>query len=122
MQIDIIKMKKLLAFTIAFILLVSFASADTSATMSMEGLSFIDPKIAEAVNLYACVSGGLVTCLEGKIKGRIQGEVMNSIAEAFPEAMEAINPYNQVQEMMDLGAEITEELRVDEEGQMQMMF
>lgn len=111
-----LKMKKILVSYIIFVLLVGIVSASAFSTIGMQGLSFVSPEIAEVVNLAICVSSPIL-CLEGKIIGQVQGEVFQSIAEASPEAAKSIITYNQIKGYVDLGAEITSELQVDETGE-----
>lgn len=118
-------MKKLIIFLLILVLLVSSISAISFATIGMTGLNFISPETATVVKGILCVTSpaGLIACaeqwVEGKIFGYISGEVLQTIAEASPEAAKAIITYNQVQSYIDTGANILEDLKVNEKGEIE---
>ncbi len=118
-------MKKLIIFLLILVLLVSSISAISFATIGMTGLNFISPETATVVKGILCVTSpaGLIACaeqwVEGKIFGYISGEVLQAIAEASPEAAKAIITYNQVQSYIDTGANILEDLKVNEKGEIE---
>jgi len=112
-------MKKVLVCIFISVFLVSTVSANDFATIGMEGLKFVNPQITQAVNLAICVSN-LATCAEGMITGYIQQAAMDAIAKSVPEVAPVIASSNQVQNLIaNLGAKITRELKVSEEGQIQ---
>jgi len=109
-------MKKII--TISFVLMILLAgsvNAGTLASISMQGLSFVSPETGEIVNGIVCVSNP-ISCAQGKIIGAIQGELLNTLAEASPEAAKAVSTFNQVKGYIDNGAEITDELQVNDQG------
>ncbi len=111
-------MERSIIFVVVFVLLIGFISASPFATIGMQGLSMASSEAAEAISLIICASNPIV-CLEGKIIGAVQGEAMGLLADANPEAYNAVVTYNQIQGYVDLGSEITEELQINEEGQIQ---
>jgi hypothetical protein len=110
------KQIKVLMSVIVLVLLVQGVYAGAFATIGMQGLSMASPEVAELINVGVCVSNPIV-CAEGKIVGQVYGEALQTLAEQSPEAAKAITTYNQVQGYIDQGAEIVEELQVDEGGQ-----
>lgn len=105
-----------------FFLVINSVNASPFATIGMTGLSFVNPAAAAVVSNAMCVLGpaGIVTCaaqyVQGKIIGQITGEVFNQIAQASPEAAQAISTYNQIKGYVDTGANILEELCINEDG------
>jgi len=113
--------RKFIVVPLIFILLIGIsplASADILATIGMQGLSYVSPELSKLVNGIICVQNP-ISCVEGKIKGAVTGALHQQLAEASPEASKALSLYNQVQGYIDEGAEIIEELQVDEQGQIQ---
>jgi hypothetical protein len=106
---------KLVSVMVIFVLLVSPASASAIASIGMQGISFLSPELGEAINLAMCVTS-VVSCVQGKIVGQVYGEALNTLAEISPEAAKVVTTYNQIQGYIDTGAEIVNELQVDETG------
>jgi len=111
-------MKKLVIYFLILVILVSSVYSSVFATISMKGLGFVNPEAAEAVNTVICASNPLM-CAQGKVVGQITGEVFEEIQDANPEAAEAISTYNEIQGYIDTGAEIINELKVDQDGNVQ---
>ncbi len=56
--------------------------------------------------------------ITGEMTGKITGEIMGEIAKQSPEAAKAIQQYQQVKGWVDEGAKITEDLKLDDKGQL----
>lgn len=117
--------RKIFAGLIILTLSISFVSAGIVATIGMQGLNFVNPAAANVVRGVLCVTSpaGLIGCaeqyLEGKIIGAVTGKALQTIAKASPEAYNALVTYNQVKSYLNKGSAILEELRVNEEGQIE---
>jgi hypothetical protein len=85
------------------------------ATIGMQGLSMASPEAGQIISNVVCVSNP-VGCLEGKAIGMVQSEALQTLAEQSPEIAKAVTTYNQVKGYIDTGAEITQDLKVNEEG------
>jgi len=116
-------MKKILLFSFIFVLLlgniqasIGFAESGIIASIGMKGLSMTNPEAAEAINTIICLSNPVV-CAQGKIVGQVYGEAMQELAKVSPEAAKVVAVYNQVQEFVDMDAEIKKELLIDKEGE-----
>jgi len=107
--------KRVVSIFVLVILLAGNVNAGALATIGMQGLSFVSPETGQIVNGIVCVSNPIL-CVQGKIIGAIQGELLNTLAKVSPEAVRVISMYNQVKLYTDAGAEITEELQVNDQG------
>ena len=120
-----IRMKKVFVFVVLGILMLGMVQANIIATISEDGLSFLQPSLQDIVQGVLCVAGpvGALTCVEqyvqGKIIGYISGKIMEEISKASPEVYNAIVTYNQIKGYLDKGASILEELRINTEGEIE---
>ena len=106
---------KITLLFIACILLVTNVYADPFATIGMQGLSFLNPQIASTVNTALCLSNPLL-CLQGKVTGYVTGKALITISQASPQAANAIVTYNRFKGYIDQGAQIIQEIKVNEKG------
>jgi hypothetical protein len=103
---------------------VGFVSADIIATIGMQGLEFVHPGLATTVRSVMCAAGpwGVFGCVsqyvEGKIIGAVSGEVMQTLADVSPDAANAIVTYNQIKGYVDQGANIINNLQINEKGEL----
>lgn len=111
----------LLVFSVLIILFSFNIKASIFATIGMKGLSFASPEAAGVVQnvmkAYQITAdpSGFIT---GEITGQLTGEIMGEIAKQSPEAAQAIQQYQQVKGWIDEGAKITEDLKLDDKGQL----
>lgn len=111
----------LIVFSVLIILFSFSIKASIFATIGMKGLSFASPEAAGVVQnvmkAYQITAdpSGFIT---GEITGKLTGEIMGEIAKQSPEAAQAIQQYNQVKGWIDEGAKISEDLKMDDKGQM----
>jgi len=110
--------KKILTIILIIILSISNVNANPFATIAMTGLKFLNPEVTNVVNGVICVSNPL-TCAQGKVIGQVYGEALQAVAEASPEAANAIVSYNQIKSYVDNGASIVKELEINEEGEIE---
>ncbi|MBS3152304.1 hypothetical protein J4230_02740 [Candidatus Woesearchaeota archaeon] len=119
-------MKKFVICILAVLLFVNYVYAIPFATIATTGLNFLGPGGAElstlvntAVTAAGCFTS-LALCVEGQITGKISGEIygkaLESIAKSSPDAAKAIITYQQVKGYAQQGAEIINELKVDNYG------
>jgi hypothetical protein len=117
-------MRKLIIFVFICILLVGNVYAGAFATIGMKGLSFVNPEVAQVVSKAICVSNPIL-CLKGKVFGIISGKIYENAYEVIAEATnpetaqevaKAFSIYNQIKGYIDTGAEIIEELEIDDGG------
>ena len=106
---------KSLVSIIILVLLIQIVSASALFAIGMQGISKASPEIASAISNVICVSNP-VGCVQGKIVGMVQSEALSALAEENPEMVEAFSTYNQVETYVEAGAEITQDLEVNEEG------
>jgi len=117
--------KNVFVFIFGILLFSGAVSANIIGTIGMQGLSFVNPQLAQVVQGILCVTspGGIAACAvqyaQGKVIGQIKGEIFNKIAQADPEAAKAILTYNQVNGYIEQGAAILKELKVNEEGKIE---
>src|SRR3989344_5875835 len=115
--------KRLISIVVIFIFLISNVNASIYSTIGITGLSFVNPTAATVVSNALCILGpvGVVTCaaqyVKGKIVGQVYGEALQEIAKVSPEAAQSIVTYNQVKGYVDIGANILQELQVNEKGE-----
>lgn len=112
---------KILVLSVLLILFSLNIKASIFATIGVKGLSFASPQAAGVVQnvmkAYQITTdpSGFIT---GEMTGKITGEVMGEIAKQSPEAAKAIQQYQQVKGWVDEGAKITEDLKLDDKGQL----
>ncbi|MDP2908645.1 MAG: hypothetical protein Q8N77_02450, partial [Nanoarchaeota archaeon] len=113
--------KKLITALIAASILIIFFSmsinAEIFSTIGMKGLSFADPNAAKVVQTAVCASNP-AACAAGYVTGQVSGEVMGEVAKQSPEAAKAIQQYNEVNGWVKEGAQIKEDLKLNENGEM----
>jgi len=120
-------MKKLILLVFIFLFLISNVNASPIATIGIVGLNFINPTASTIVSNALCVVGpppaNLVSCaaqyVGGKVVGQVYGEALNQIAQESPEAAQAIITYNKIKGYIDSGANIMQDLEVNEEGKIE---
>ena len=117
-------MRKIIILLV-FMLVIDSAYATPFATIANTGLSFVDPRIATAVQTIMCASvAGVVQCatqfVERKVVGAVYGQLFEQIARASPEAARAISMHNQVKSYLDSGANIINELQINNNGQLEI--
>lgn len=116
-------MKSTPKFFILFFIIILFSSGIVSAeifsTIAMQGLSFVNPQIAGSVGKVLSMMDP-VSWVGGQIKGIISQKAMEAIANipnAGSKIVKAIQTYNQVQGYIGQGAQIANELGVNENGE-----
>lgn len=111
------KMKRsfLLLFVLFLIFQLSIISAEVFATIEEGGLTIVEPESALLVNNIVCGAEPL-SCSEGKIVSVVQGKTLNDLAKISPESARAILINNKVEEYLDSGAKLENDLQLDEEG------
>lgn len=105
---------------VVFTLIVLFSAstnAEIFSTIGMKGLSFINPQAGQVVQMVMGLSNP-ASFVEGYVVGQISGELVGEIAKQSPEAAEAIKQYNQVQGWVADGAQITQDLKLNEKGEL----
>ncbi len=119
-------MKKILAYILLILILVSSIYAIPFATIATQGLSFANPALGSALNQVVTVAGCVTTvaaCLAnyatGQVSQEFYGEAIKAIEKVSPEAIKAINTYNQVNGYLKQGASIAQELKVNEQGEVE---
>jgi len=108
--------KNLIIIGIFTLLLIPLVYASAIASIGMQGLGMVNPEAEQIVSNLVCVSNP-IGCAQGKVIGMVQSEALQSLAKQSPEIAQAVMTYNQIQGYVDAGAEITQELQVDETGQ-----
>ena len=103
---------------VVFVLLIQIVSANIIATIGMQGLSMASPEAGEIVSNVICLSNP-VGCVAGKVVGMVKSEALNVLAEQNPEIAQVVVTYNQVQGYVDMGAEVTQDLEVNEGGEVE---
>ena len=106
---------KIISLFIVFIFIASNVYATPFATIGMQGLSFLNPQIASTVNTALCLSNPLL-CLQSKITGYVTGQALLKISQISPQAANAIVTYNRFKGYVDQGAQIVQEIKVNEKG------
>jgi len=119
-------MKKLILIILIVLLFSLSVQASIIATIGMKGLSFIDPKLASVVGNVMSLSDP-TSFVQGQITGKIKQETIGKIQEGImqefskdnPGAVESMNKWNQVKGYIDQGANIVNELKLDDKGKIQ---
>lgn len=119
-------MKKILPYLIVFLLLINLVYAITFATIATQGLSIANPQVASLVNTAATAAGCVttwVTCLQSyatkAATDETYGKILKAIEKESPEAIKAFTTYQQVNGYMQQGASIVQELKVNNQGQVE---
>ena len=109
------------------VLLFSFSvQASIIAAIGMKGLSFVDPKLASVVGNVMSLSDPL-SFVEGKITGKIKqetiGKIQDGVMQEFgndnPGVVNSLNTWNNVKGYIDQGANIVNELKLNDKGEIQ---
>ncbi|MBU4500984.1 MAG: hypothetical protein KKA79_00205, partial [Nanoarchaeota archaeon] len=101
---------------LAFLFSSLTAQAGIIGTIGQKGLAMASPELHTLLQTTACVSTG-VTCASNYLAGQVTGEVMQQVAESSPEAAQLLKVNNKVEEWKKYGAQISEDLKVDDKGQ-----
>lgn len=113
--------KKIITTLIAASILIIFFSmsinAEIFSTIGMKGLSFANPQAAKVVQTVVCASNP-AACAAGYVTGQVSGEIMGEVAKQSPEAAKAIQQYNEINGWVKEGAQIKEDLKLNEHGEM----
>lgn len=105
-----------------FILLVVMVSANPFITLGMQGMQAAVPAagpLISAAGTVTQVAGCAATpmaCVVSFGQGQVLSGAMGELTKAAPEAAKILNTYNQVNGQIKLGAEIIDELQVNEAG------
>lgn len=105
----------LIVFSVLIILLSFSIKASIFATIGMKGLSFASPEAAQIVQTVISIQNPAAWA-QGYVTQQISGEIMAEIAKQSSEAAQAIQQYNQVKGWIDQGAQITEDLKLNDKG------
>jgi hypothetical protein len=110
-----IKTKRILAFIFLTFFIIGTAEANIIATIGMEGLNMISPEAGKIIDTIICAQNPIV-CLSGKVMGIVQSKLMETLAETSPKIYKAVSTYNEIKSYIEQGASILEELKINEEG------
>jgi len=123
-------MKKILVFSIVFILLIGIVSSSALSTLWKQGVSAANPQAARVISMAdqimeiktiaQCATGVVASaCMqsiaEQKAMGQVYGE---AIKAAGPEVQKIISTYQQLDLYREAGAELVD-LKIDEEGKIE---
>lgn len=108
-------MRKIFFIGLVFLLVLGSVQAGIIANIGMQGLQMSNPEAGQAVSMIMGLQDP-TSFFASQIISQISNEVMKEIAEVSPEAAKAIGVYQQVDNYIQQGAEITKELQINENG------
>ena len=121
-------MKKILVFSIVFILLIGIVSSSALSTLWKQGVSAANPQAAKVIGMAdqimeiktiaQCATGvGASACMQTIMEQKAMGQVYGkAIKAAGPEVQKVISTYQQLDLYREAGAELID-LKIDEEGE-----
>ncbi|MFH1331991.1 MAG: hypothetical protein ABIH63_01775 [archaeon] len=111
------KTKILITAILMTLILAVSIKASIFATIGMKGLSFANPEAAQIVQTVISLQDP-ASFVGGYVVGQISGELVGEIAKQSPEAAQAIRQYNEIQGWVQEGAQIVEEVKLSDKGEM----
>ena len=121
-------MKKILVFSIVFILLIGIVSSSALSTLWKQGVSAANPQAAKVIGMAdqimeiktitQCATGvGASACMQSIVEQKAMGQVYGeAIKAAGPEVQKVISTYQQLDLYREAGAELID-LKIDEGGE-----